>query len=590
MKIFEIKQVKIIIVSLLVLMLFADASMVYHILNRNIISALATNNSYLDGSRYGKKDSALFGGSSEKGWRKTVHIAPGGFPWQIEDDKISVGFEGGSWSGIYYEKKSYMSYSISVQAKKKKIGGISDYSKYGIYAYYVDGDNFVVGMIDAVNKVFASYQRINGKDGQWMNSLLDFADSEAENKISAIRINNEIRFYINDIQVQKRIIEGMREGFGGLIVEDMYVDYKEFRFEPADVFPQIKMPERQNGWGFASAGVPYGAGFDVKSNSEVVLNNISALWPSIWYGDELLLQYDYSVDVVELERDKNSKYAKYGIYAGFADNENYVAVFLDVKNGLFASYAITGGKPQAWKNTGVKFNPSNKNNIKVIRDGKLFIFYLNGVLMHTRIAQIGSAQVGLLTESTKAHYSNFSKNNFDSTSSEIFQYRNGWGPSSDGTAISKGIIVRSASSITMNTLGKVWNNIWLKNSKSTSFIYNFDATSLEVGSTLPYPKYGTYAAYVDSSNYFRVMLDPKYKVIASGGLKAGKEINWVNSPVDIDFKSPVKVKIIRNGNVFKVYINENLVQERSITLSAGDVGFVSEDCKAKFDNISYKQN
>ena len=550
------------------------------------VSGLATNADYVTGEQYGKADSMLFN-TGEKGFRRTAHLANGRFPWTIDDDKLSVDSESSAWTGIYHDGERMTDYTVSVNTTIVKIGLISEYPKYGVYAYYSDGDNFVVGMIDPNHGLFTSYYRIDGTDGSWVNSPVAFVDMAAENEIKAIRIGDEIRFYVNGVQVQKRNVAGMSDGYGGLIVEDMQADYTAFSVTPATGFDPVKIPELAQGWGFAQNGVPNGGGFEIKSAQNLVLNSLDTMWPSIWYGDQLSKSYQFTVFVRELERAKEVDYPKYGVYAGFEDNENYVAVFLDAKNQVAASYGMLHGKPMEWQNTGISIDPSKYQELKVIRNGSTFAFYLNGELMHTREVNIGPSQPGLVAEGTRTEYDKFTLGAYGGFDGVVTETSNGWGKASNGTLATAGMQAVSEQKVVGTVLGKDWGRIWLSGSKSTAYDLSFTASSQQVGSTSDFPKYGVYAVYVDEENYLRVMIDPVNSVLTTGGVRGGEDVGWENTKISYDFTKPLPLRVIRSGSTFSIYAGGELAQTRTLDFGAGDVGIVTEDSKSTFDSIVF---
>jgi len=551
------------------------------------LSGLATNADYVTGEQYGKADSVLFS-TGEGGFRRSAHLASGRFPWIIGDDKISVKSDSSAaWTGIYHDGERLTDYTVSVNTTIVKTGLISEYPKYGIYAYYSDGDNFVVGMIDPSHGLFTSYYRINGTDGSWVNSPITFVDMAAENEIKAIRIGDEIRFYVNGVQVQKRNIEGMTDGYGGLIVEDMEADYTAFSVTTATAFDPVQIPELAQGWGFAQNGVPNGDGFEINSAQQLVLNSLDTMWPSIWYGDQLSESYQFTVSVRELERAEAADYPKYGVYAGFEDNENYVAVFLDAKNQVAATYGMLHGKPLEWQNTGISIDPSQYQELKVIRNGSTFAFYLNGMLLHTRDVDIGPSQPGVVAEGTRTEYDKFTLgafNGFDPT--RIPALTQGWGFAQSGVPGGEDFEIKSAQHLVLNSLDTAWPSIWYGERLSKSYQFTVSVRELERAKAADYPKYGVYAGFEDHENYVAVFLDAKNQVVTSYGLLHGKPMEWQNTGISIDPSKYHELKVIRNGSTFAFYLNGELMHTRDVNIGPSQPGVVAEGTRTEYDKFT----
>jgi GH43 family beta-xylosidase len=108
-----------------------------------------------------------------------------------------------------------------------------------------------------------------------------------------------------------------------------------------------------------------------------------------------------------------SQYPKYGIYASYADRNNFVAVFIDLKYRVLATYAVVQGAPAGWQNAPLPagFRAGDFHKLSVRKTGATYRFSLDGVQLAQRtftgtFPVLLNGQVGLVTEDTKANYRN----------------------------------------------------------------------------------------------------------------------------------------------------------------------------------------
>ncbi|ROT29402.1 family 43 glycosylhydrolase [Micromonospora sp. HM5-17] len=123
--------------------------------------------------------------------------------------------------------------------------------------------------------------------------------------------------------------------------------------------------------------------------------------------------YTAAVDVQWVATGTTSAYPKYGMYASYADRNNYVAVFIDIKYRVLATFAVVQGVPAGWQNAPLPagFVATSYHRLTVRKTGATYRFLLDGKQLQQRTFSgefpvLLNGQVGLVTEDTKANYRN----------------------------------------------------------------------------------------------------------------------------------------------------------------------------------------
>jgi len=118
-----------------------------------------------------------------------------------------------------------------------------------------------------------------------------------------------------------------------------------------------------------------------------------------------------------------SAFPKYGLWAAYSDVRNNVSFWIDINYGVVTSNAVINGVDQGWLDCPlpVGFVPGNVNTLQVTKswnDAQLlstFRVSLNGTALSGactgRTFNILSGQIGLVTEDSKANYSNVTVTN-----------------------------------------------------------------------------------------------------------------------------------------------------------------------------------
>jgi GH43 family beta-xylosidase len=163
----------------------------------------------------------------------------------------------------------------------------------------------------------------------------------------------------------------------------------------------------------------------------------------------------------------------------------------------------------------------------------------------------------------------------------------GWGSSASGTRVSGTWTINSATSANSTELARGWQHLFRGNVSTTNATVSADAKWLASGSGGgSVPKYGIYAAYQDSNNFVAVFLDRKARVMATYGVVNGVAQPWQNTNARIDFAQYHTLKVVKNGTTFQFYLDGSLKQTRSFNINNGQMGLVTENTRAEYQNVT----
>lgn len=103
-----------------------------------------------------------------------------------------------------------------------------------------------------------------------------------------------------------------------------------------------------------------------------------------------------------------SNFPKHGLFAAYIDDNNFVSAFIDRQYNVMATNAVVNGEAQGWQNTALpkNFDHSVYHNLKAVRNGNEFTFFVDNEQLQTRNIAIGAAQIGFVQEDTRVSYKN----------------------------------------------------------------------------------------------------------------------------------------------------------------------------------------
>lgn len=348
---------------------------------------------------------------------------------------------------------------------------------------------------------------------------------------------------------------------------------------PSGESESIKM-----GWGNSANGAKTSGTWSYFSDTEASCKSTGSVWPNwakTFRGDIRLRDYTYEVDLKLIQKGISAAYPKYGIYACYKDENNYVVAALDQTTSQLVTYAIVGGVGQDWQGTSLTMNYYAYHNMKVTKLGSSFDFYIDGVLMQNRILDITNGQTGLVTEDAKADYKNASVSNY------------GWFESISGTAVTGTWTYYNNNSASLSSLGNTWPD-WAKTFIGNSYLYDYSASAniklVAKGTTADYPKYGIYACYKDANNYVGAFLESTTRQFVTYAVVDGVSQDWMGTALNITYTNYHNVKVEKAGSTFKFYVDGSLKQTRIFNIAYGQIGLVAEDAKADFKNVRFDSN
>jgi GH43 family beta-xylosidase len=184
----------------------------------------------------------------------------------------------------------------------------------------------------------------------------------------------------------------------------------------------------QQGWGNAfgdaaegdTAAGPRTGAWSVVSGTEAQLGSFGGTqWTQLFRAANPNFEtYTVGVDLQWTATGTTSQYPKYGIYASYDDRNNYVAVFIDIKYQVLATYAVVQGTAAGWQNAPLPagFTANAYHRLSVRKTGGTYAFSLDGVVLQNRTFSgtfpvLLNGQVGLVTEDTEANYRNLAVTN-----------------------------------------------------------------------------------------------------------------------------------------------------------------------------------
>lgn len=160
-------------------------------------------------------------------------------------------------------------------------------------------------------------------------------------------------------------------------------------------------------WGSAPSGTSEAGTWSKQARHQVNGTSFGgANWQRTFRQDQLRSRYAVQLQAQWVASGTGSAYPKYGIYAVYKDSSNYAVAFLDKNCQCVATSGIVAGQPQPWINwpTGA-LNFSQPQTLLVKKNNNVLTYYVNNTKIGERNFAISTGQVGLVTEDTKANFS-----------------------------------------------------------------------------------------------------------------------------------------------------------------------------------------
>lgn len=328
------------------------------------------------------------------------------------------------------------------------------------------------------------------------------------------------------------------------------------------------------------------------SNSSLDLN----AWDSIYTGGDVALA-DFSASVSATRTQAGTEaHPKYGVYACYATDQNYIQYWIDPTNGQAAVHSVVNGADQGWTTTSLPggFSPTSAHTLGWRRSGSTMTFQLDGAAEPALSTAVNTAlpycQLGLVTEDSAVSYQSFSVTDNDAWGNSVHG-TDGSNPYGGGLEAGTWRVNDHRSADSMST-GSGWNSIYTDPTlTSTTYSYSAQARRVATGGTPGVaPKYGIDACYIDGSNYVQGWIDPTNDAFVTHGEDHGTEIPWTSVPLPTGFDPtiPHTIGVTRTGAGYAFTLDGAAM--RTVTTSTSfagcQVGLVTQDTKVDFRLIS----
>lgn len=313
---------------------------------------------------------------------------------------------GAGWNSIYTGSDTRLSdFAASVSVTRNSAGTTVAHPKYGVYACYYDSNNYIQAWIDPSNNEFVTNVRLGGTNYGFSGTqaLPGGFNPNTAHTLSWNKSGDTFTFAIDGVAQPSRPapIPGCQVG---LVTEDTTAT-----FSALTVYDRLE-------WGASRAGNDaaniYGGGvvrgpWTVNDVDSLMSTGVGTGWNSI-YGVDGIQSANYTVaaKVRQVKAGVTSAHPKYGIYACYYDDDNYVQAWIDPTNSEFVTHALVGGVDLGWSPTSLPggFDPETNHTISVTKLGSSFTFTLDGVTQSSRSASISNCQIGLVTEDVAANF------------------------------------------------------------------------------------------------------------------------------------------------------------------------------------------
>ncbi|ADU29306.1 family 43 glycosylhydrolase [Evansella cellulosilytica] len=159
-----------------------------------------------------------------------------------------------------------------------------------------------------------------------------------------------------------------------------------------------------------------------------------------------------------------------------------------------------------------------------------------------------------------------------------------WGPSTFGQSENGQWEIENETFT--STTGSGWHRLYKNALYNEDYTVEVDIQWLETGDSEAYPKYGIYAVYYDAGNFVTAFIDNDHG-LATYGEVDGVPQDWENGSLPDDYNPSDwnSLKVEKTGHQFRFYLNDEFIIERTFAVDKGQVGLVTEDTAAIFQNI-----
>ena len=246
------------------------------------------------------------------------------------------------------------------------------------------------------------------------------------------------------------------------------------------------------------------------------------------------------------------------------------------------------------------FDFTRYHKLRMERYGGRCLAYLDGRAMGSVAAFQGNASAGLFCDSAEAEFDGFRVTNAFVDTFEAATHV--WTDSEHGRPASGTwslIDLRAAGSfgqpewrvLRQDELGTnegQWRSIF-RPGRACSYEFSVAAAQVQVGSSSPTPRFGIYSCYQDDQNYSVAFIDGVACKLSTYAVVAGQGLGWQHTTLALGFTPALfnTIRVIKDSNTQLFYVNGTLLQTRTIAIQEGQIGLVTEDARADYDDALF---
>lgn len=356
---------------------------------------------------------------------------------------------------------------------------------------------------------------------------------------------------------------------------------------PVDPYVQASLPSGDvgsaTGWGDSTRGTYASGDWAYYSSSSLDSKGFSRGVDDsqTFRGGERMLAWSVSAEVSEQQHTADAQTSEYGLFALFVDARNYVQAYIDPVLGVFGVRAFLDGKDSALVSLQLPadFDASAAHTIRVEKSGaRLFSFFVDNVLIDSKIIPLDHGQVGVYTRRTDAQFRSVS----------VVDRSFGWGDAQGDSA--EGFPELSTGSVEDGYAHGEWELTGESSAASTDAgshtLYRENPSwgnyrvRMEVQSA---SSYGLIVCHDDRNNQLILFLDPVLGAVelmsVIQGVVNSRRIATLD---DFDMFLFHKVAAQREGNLFTFFIDDAVVGAENAAIGSGTVGVASREGRIQF--------
>lgn len=140
----------------------------------------------------------------------------------------------------------------------------------------------------------------------------------------------------------------------------------------------------------------------------------------------------------------------------------------------------------------------------------------------------------------------------------------------------------------MGTSGGLWRSIF-RPGRARSYEFSVALAQLDLGTTSSTPRFGIYSCYSNEQNYSVAFIDVKNRRFSTSAVVAGQDAGWQHTSWPIGFNPTLfnTIRVAKDAGSQSFYLNGVLMQTRSIAITDGQIGLVTEDAKSYYDDALF---